>query len=1489
MKVFLFFVANIFCLLILSNDLNAQLVINEFLASNYDTNLDVDFNENSDWIEIYNSGNSNISLEGYYITDNLSIPDKWQIKGAHSISAGGYLIIWADGFSSGLHTSFKLSAGGEQIGLFSPTLELIDSISFSAQQVDISYGRVNDVAGEWGYFLEPSPNVSNDVISYTDFVYHKPIFSKFGGIYYTSFFLQISNQREGLVRYTLDGSEPTELSALFDSPIEITSTSVVRARIFMNGLVPGPIVTHSYFLNTDNSVGQLPIISITSNPANFWNQSMGIYVQDFKPEWEVPINIELFENDGSDRAAFNEQAGTKVNGLYSWKLPQKMLGIYFRKKYGSSSLDYSLFKDDKRKSYENFALRASGSDWSYTLFRDVLGHDLAKDFLGLDIQKYRPCVVYVNGAYLGIHNIREKVESNYIEENHQLAKGSFDLVENEVLAEAGDSQAYAYLLQLLGKDLSVQSNFDAVAEVMDVENFTDYFITQAYVNNTSITHNVMCWKPKDKGKWRWVVMDLDRGFFNADERLIPVFVDYEVLPMKELLTNDDYKNYFIQRFSNHLYAKFCAENVVTEINELQAEIQGDMSKHIQRWLGTTSSYGDAMPSYQYWEEQVSLLRSFAHERPIALMQSLTTDYGAGESAHLSLATYPPEGGGIVFNDMILSGNQWNGVYPKGLAVDLRAQEKAGFTFKGWSAVESDVLIAKQSNWKYLDSGITPDAAWTSESFNDATWKQGAAELGYGDSDENTKVNGNIFTCYFRKEFTLTEPLSTIKNAVIDLLKDDGAIVYINGVEVLRVNMPQGEIDYGTAALSTISKSAESSFTSFDVNTSMLHAGQNIVAVEVHQVKTSSSDLSFDLSLQLGRFNPDIIMSTVQDYSTVHSGNFGLIAVFESTSQCVVPESIKTNLTLYKACSPYILTGETTIATGATLSIEPGVELWLSKDASIIVHGNIQANGVPDDRIVFKINPDDAGSYWKNISFIHTDVESNLSHLTIENASHGNNRITQNAAISCFYGALVMDDIELENISGNPIHARYSSVSLKNSMLHSEVTGDFINVKYGEGVIENCVFIGNDQPDTDAIDFDDVADGIIRNCKIYNMLGSNSDAIDIGEKANNVLIENLWVYNVTDKGISVGQGSSASIRNSVFINCNTGLGLKDSCQVKIDRCSFYNNGVPVNCFEKNKGDAGGNAVVTNAILSNAYISSTYVDSQSSLNISYSLSDNDSLPLGKQNIYGDPRFMNPNLHNLALQQYSAASMSGKSNGELVDMGASLSNSDLPAEIIISHLFIGVVDSTLEFIGLYNPANTNIDLAGYKLTKGVSFLFPEESVLKAKDTLFITKNARHAYWNGIYKDIYQWDTGKLSNNGERVQLEDSHGIVVDYIRYLNDGSWPLDLFVNQMISLKSDLVDNHFGANWMAQSTDILLENYSLRTIHSHVYPNPAFDRIIIESDYAKAHEVYIYSVLGRLLDIKPLDNSGKTLVSTEKYHEQLLILKIGTATHKVFLLK
>ena len=478
---------------------DAQIVINEFLASNATVNTDPDFNEYSDWVELYNAGSGTANLKGYFLTDNLDNPVKWQITQDVQMLPGTFLLIWTDGEDTGLHAGFRLSRASEEIGLYTPAMLIADTVRFKNQAPDISFGRSPDGSGDWWYFTEPTPGEPNTSTAYPGIVDNVPEFTVLGGLYTSGLEVGLYTDLGGTIRYTLDGSEPHEGSPQFASPIQVSATTIIRARIFKPGMIPGRIITHSYFMNENFQERYLPVISIASDPENFWDPETGIYVQDFKPDWEVPVNIELHENDGSDRVAFNEGAGIKINGLRSWQLPQKMLGVYFRKQYGDGRLDYRLFNDKPRSGFESFALRASGSDWSYTLFRDILIQNATIGRMDVDYMASRPCVVYINGQYMGIHNIREKVDEDFVAQNHGLNNGNFDMVENQEFAEAGDLLAYNRLLDLTSMDLSVEANYENVAEELDIGNFTDMALTHIYNRNTSYNHNLMAWKQRGEG------------------------------------------------------------------------------------------------------------------------------------------------------------------------------------------------------------------------------------------------------------------------------------------------------------------------------------------------------------------------------------------------------------------------------------------------------------------------------------------------------------------------------------------------------------------------------------------------------------------------------------------------------------------------------------------------------------------------------------------------------------------------------------------------------------------------------------------------------------------------------------------------------------------------------------------------------------------------------------------------------------------------------
>ena len=164
-----------------------------------------------------------------------------------------------------------------------------------------------------------------------------------------------------------------------------------------------------------------------------------------------------------------------------------------------------------------------------------------------------------------------------------------------------------------------------------------------------------------------------------------------------------------------------------------------------------------------------------------------------------------------------------------------------------------IIIPQESTWKYLDDGLDQGSAWRELSFDDSMWASGKGEFGYGDGDENTVVSygdnewDKNITTYFRKFFYIEDP-AAYESLTLKLLRDDGAVVYLNGVEVMRTNMPSGDINFHTRALTSVSGIEEETYFEEKVLPTLLLKGNNVLAVEVHQRSSLNSDMSFDAAL-----------------------------------------------------------------------------------------------------------------------------------------------------------------------------------------------------------------------------------------------------------------------------------------------------------------------------------------------------------------------------------------------------------------------------------------------------------------------------------------------------------------------------------------------------------------------------------------------------------------------------------------------------------------
>jgi len=405
--------------------------------------------------------------------------------------------------------------------------------------------------------------------------------------------------------------------------------------------------------------------------------------------------------------------------------------------------------------------------------------------------------------------------------------------------------------------------------------------------------------------------------------------------------------------------------------------------------------------------------------------------------------------------------------------------------------------------------------------------------------------------------------------------------------------------------------------------------------------------------------------------------------------------------------------------------------------------------------------------------------------------------------------------------------------------------------------------------------------------ICDFHGFNSDAIDIGERAKNIEIKNMVVYNITDKGVSVGQQSSANISNSIFVNCNLGAGLKDSSRVTIDHCTYYGNGTSVSTYEKNAGDAGGNVVVTNSILSNTYDASFSADAMSTLKVSYSASDNDILPSGNNNIFVNPEFVNPNLFDFNLAA-SSACLGAAING---NMGANLNSAQKFSQLFISSIAYksDLISDVNEFVEITNSGNSELNISGFEFTKGVTFRFPEGSKIGAGEKVYVVFNSNSDFWLNSRLSVYQWESGRLADEGEAIQLQTPQGIIVDKVHYNQNDTWPA-VKIGEGISLVADNLDNHFGENWKQTKLETIVNVRDEITAKSDLrfYPNPTTGIVNISGLTLEETTFDIYNLSGILVNSVTV-NSNHSIINLESLNQGVYLLRSGNLVHRVVLLK
>lgn len=516
-----------------------------------------------------------------------------------------------------------------------------------------------------------------------------------GGIYTDNVKVTLISNANSTIYYTLDGSTPGSHSFKYSDPIQVDKIGTIRAVTYIDGRKTD-IITQSYFCDRDYT---LPVISITTDPDNFWDYSRGIYVKgccadtiepfrgaNFWKSWERICNVEMYDKDGE--ICFNQQAGMSLFGGYSRSLPQKSLALIARKKYGKSKFEYKLFDERKHKKYKSFILRNSGGDFLRTHLRDAFMTQLMAP-TGIAIQAYEPAIVFLNGKYWGIQNIREKISEHYLAQNFDVDKDNVDILRQNGVKRHGSSKNYKYLLNYLRThDLSKDANVKRLAEFMDIEDFIKYNIAETYSDNRDAGGNIRYFRERtDSAKWRWVLYDLDLGLANNTytgykRNTIKKFtsVNHEVWPdpawstfiIRKLLTNKELEYLYINTLCDFFTTVLKPAAASEKLKQMTDAIEPEMQYHVNKW-------GSSMKN---WKFHVNIVDTFIKQRPRYMRQHLKEKFNLGEEVTVKVIKPIENNCKMQFNTIHVTENL-RGIYYEGVPITISVKPKHDYEFVGW--------------------------------------------------------------------------------------------------------------------------------------------------------------------------------------------------------------------------------------------------------------------------------------------------------------------------------------------------------------------------------------------------------------------------------------------------------------------------------------------------------------------------------------------------------------------------------------------------------------------------------------------------------------------------------------------------------------------------------------------------------------------------------------------------------------------------------------
>lgn len=587
-----------------------------------------------------------------------------------------------------------------------------------------------------------------------------PTLSHVGGFYKESFYLTITAKPNTEVYYTLDGSNPTRNSENYQAPlliqkemidangseVVITESSIVSGPLSMivttdkNWISPkedifkatvvrvvaykvdsdqtSEVITHTYFVDPDmENRYTFPIFSITTDAKNLYDYVDGISVPgiNYDPKasednksnrtgnyfmkgdaWEKPVYVEFFDTSGILQMAQN--AGLRIHGGLSRKYPIKSYRLYARKEYDEkNTFNYQFFEDKEIDEFKRLILRNGGQSFEYTFMGEAFAQSLLKP-LELDIQYSTPIILFINGEYFGIRNVRDRFDVHYLKSHYGIDETRSTILTGHAYMEDGSRMGQAHYQTLYTyaslQNLAIDRHYKKVERWIDIDNYIDYMIAEIYFGNVDWPqNNVLYWRKNTSynpdapyghdGRWRFMINDLDGSFGISWGTISPSVDSFKRLTgdtwktgklFVNLLENDTFRAKFIYRMLELLDTVFETNHVANELDTMVDLYKPEMEEHIAR-------FGYPV-SYEIWLTYTDRMKRFAEGRKDYLIAYLENYFNLDLKHQLNIH-YDQNMGFINVNHIKDQSGSYSGEFYDNLPVRLEVIPNEGYRFVGW--------------------------------------------------------------------------------------------------------------------------------------------------------------------------------------------------------------------------------------------------------------------------------------------------------------------------------------------------------------------------------------------------------------------------------------------------------------------------------------------------------------------------------------------------------------------------------------------------------------------------------------------------------------------------------------------------------------------------------------------------------------------------------------------------------------------------------------